>query len=133
MAKKRGKLVIDPEILSNHLARIGVSNVLHNFTKHVRLLRERRWIRGKVYLADAMEIIIPYGKKYENIGQVGSKRGYKLVLLLNITANRERIVGFSLVPLQTSEKVMLREMLLRLNQEIAPLREWMDVLAMDRG
>lgn len=130
---KKGKLVIDPETLSNHLSRISPQSVQRSFIEHVRLLRQRRWIRGKVYAADAMEIIIPYGRKYENIGKVGEKWGYKLVILLNITSGRERIVGFSLAPLQTSEKTMLREMLEYLNKEIAPLKEWMDILVMDRG
>lgn len=131
--KGKGKLVIDTETLSNHLARISVQSVQRSFVEHVRLLRQRRWIRGKVYAADAMEIIIPYGEKYENIGHVGDKKGYKLVVLLNINPGRERIVGFCLAPLQMSERAMLHKILERLDKEVAPLREWIDVLVMDRG
>lgn len=131
--KGKGKLVIDTETLSNHLARITVQSVQRSFIGHVRLLRQRRWIRGKVYAADAMEIIIPYGTKYEAIGHVGDKRGYKLVVLLNINPGRERIVGFCLAPLQRSERAMLREILEHLDKEVAPLREWIDVIVMDCG
>ena len=81
----KGKLIIDPETLSNHLGRIGVWSVQRSFAEHVGLLRQRRWIRGKVYAADAMEIIIPYGEKYENSRsygrekriQIGHITGYK--------------------------------------------------------
>jgi hypothetical protein len=130
---RKGKLVIDPETLSNHLSRINPESTQRSFIEHVRLLRQRRWIRGKVYAADAKEIIVPYGRKYEGIGHVGEKWGYKLVVLLNITPGRERVVGFSLAPLQKSERAMLREILERLHRDVAPLREWMDVLVLDRG
>lgn len=70
-----------------------------------------------MYAADAMEIIIPYGEKYENIGHVGDKKGYKLVVLLNINPGCERIVGFSLAPLQRSERAMLREILEHLDKK----------------
>lgn len=78
---KKKELLIDPETLSNHLARINPQSAQRSFIDHVRLLRQRRWIRGRVYAADAMEITIPYGRKYENIGKVGKKWGYKLVIL----------------------------------------------------
>jgi len=56
-----------------------------------------------------------------------------LVILLDINPGRERIVGFCLAPLHRSERAMLREILEHLDKEVAPLREWMDVLVMDRG
>jgi hypothetical protein len=132
-AKSKQKGVIDPETLSNHLARISLEAAQAAFIEHVRLLRSRRWIRGSVYAADAHEIIVPYGRQYERLGKINQKYGFKLVLLINIAEERERIVGFKLAPLQTSEKRMLSEILRQLDEEVAPLNKWMKVLILDRG
>ena len=132
-AAEQQRGVIDPETLSNHLARVSPCSSQASFMEHVRLLRSRRWIRGGVYAADAHEIVVPYGRKYERLGQVGEKYGFKLVLIINVTEGRERIVGFTLAPLQTSERSMLAGILRRLEREVAPLRKWMKILILDRG
>ena len=128
-----GRSVIDTETLGNHLSRISPDSAQRMCIEYVRELRKRRLIRGKVYAADAHEIIVPYGRQTERLGRVGAKHGYKLVILINVLEDRERIVGFALAPLQTSERAMLLEVLERLNREVAPLREWMQTLLLDRG
>ena len=125
--------VIDSETLANHLNRISPESAQRTFMAYVREMRQRRLIRGKVYAADAHEITIPYGRSHQQIGRVGEKYGFKLVMLINVTEDRERIVGFALAPLQTSERAMLSEILKRLDQEVAPLREWLQILLLDRG
>lgn len=130
-AEKRG--VIDSETLANHLGRISPESAQRTFVEYVRELRSRRLIRGKVYAADAHEIVVPYGRRYERQGRVGAKHGFKLVLLINVREERERIVGFAFAPLQTSERGMLEEILARLDQGVAPLREWVQILLLDRG
>lgn len=125
--------VIDPETLSNHLARISPTSAQRSFMEHVRLLRSRRWIRGGVYAADAHEVIVPYSRKHERLGKVGRKYGFKLVIVINVTEGRERIVGYSLAPLEVSERGMLMGILRRLEREVAPLDKWMKILVLDRG
>jgi len=132
-AVKEQRGVIDTETLSNHLARVSPGSSQSSFMEHVRLLRSRRWIRGGVYAADAHEIIVPYGRQYERLGRVGEKYGFKLVLIINVTEGRERIVGFTFAPLQTSERSMLVGILRRLEREVAPLKKWMKILILDRG
>ena len=125
--------VIDPETLANHLNRISPESAQRTFMAYVREMRQRRLIRGQVYAADAHEITIPYGRSHERIGRVGEKYGFKLVMLINVLEDRERIVGFAFAPLPTSERTMLLEILKRLDQEVAPLREWLQILLLDRG
>ena len=130
--KAEGPL-IDPETLSNHLARISVRSAQRTWWTHVRHLRTKRWLRGKVYAADAHEITLPYGRHAERLGRIGEAYGFKLVLLMNIAEERERLVGFALAPLQVSERQLLWQILWRLERHVAPVRKLIDVLIMDRG
>ena len=97
------------------------------------LMRPKRWVRGGTYVADAHEIIVPYGRQYERLGKVGEKHGYKLVMLLNATPERERVVGFILAPLQRSERTLLRIILRGLQERFGRVGEWMKTLVLDRG
>lgn len=132
-ARSGGKHIIDPETLSNHLNRISPESVQKAMVNHVKLLRRKKWIRGGVYVADAHEIIVPYGRDYEKLGRVGQKYGYKLVILLNIQPDRERIVGFCLDRLQTSERAMLKQILERIESQVCPVKKMIKVLILDRG
>ena len=132
-ATRAERSVIDAETLGNHLSRISPDSAQRTFVEYVREMRKRRLIRGKVYAADAHEIIVPYGRKAERMGRVGQKYGFKLVVLINVLEDRERIVGYAFAPLPTSERAMLAEILERLNRDVAPLREWMQTLLLDRG
>jgi hypothetical protein len=132
-AREAGKPVVDPETLSNHLGRISPRAAGRAFAEHVGLMRRKRWIRGGTYVADAHEIIVPYGRTSERLGQVGEKYGYKLVLLLNVTPERERAVGFVLAPLHRSERTLLRIILRSLQERFGPVGEWIKTLVLDRG
>jgi len=128
-----GRAVIDSETLANHLGRISPESAQRTFVEFVRELRVRRLLRGKVYAADAHEIVVRYGRRHERLGRVGAKYGFKLVMVINVREERERIVGFAFAPLQTSERVMLVEILERLSRGVAPLGEWLKILLLDRG
>ena len=132
-ARCQGQAVVDPETLANHLARISPRSAGESFCAHLALLRRKRWIRGKTYAADAHEIIVPYGRQSERLGKVGHKYGYKLVMLLNIEVNRERVVGFILAPLQWSERTLLRMILRQLQARFGRVGDWMRTLVLDRG
>jgi hypothetical protein len=132
-ARARDRPVVDPETLANHLDRISPRSAARAFTRHVELLRRKRWIRGNTYVADAHEITLPYGRHSERMGRIGEKFGYKLVVLLNATPDRERIVGFVLAPLQHGERALLQIILRDLDRRFGPLRRWMHTLLLDRG
>ena len=132
-ARARDRPVVDPETLANHLARISPRSAARTFAQHVALLRRKRWLRGQTYVADAHEIILPYGRHSERMGRVGEKYGYKLVVLLNATEDRERVVGFVLAPLQHGERALLSIILRDLHRRFGPLRDWMHTLLLDRG
>jgi hypothetical protein len=132
-AKEADKPVLAPETLSNHLGRISPRAAAQAFAEHVGLMRRKRWIRGGTYAADAHEIILPYGRTSERLGKVGEKYGYKLVLLLNVTPERERAVGFILAPLHRSERTLLKIILRSLQGRFGPVGDWMKTLVLDRG
>jgi len=131
--RKAAGPLMDPETLSHHLARIGVRSAQAAWWAHVRHLRAHKWIRGKVYAADAHEITLPYGRRAERLGRVGDAYGFKLVLLMNITEARERLVGLALAPLQVSERRLLWKLLWQVEHQVAPVREMIDILVLDRG
>lgn len=132
-AQARGQPVVDPETLANHLGRISPRSAARTFTAHVELMQRKRWIRGKVYVADAHEIIVPYGRTSERLGKVGEKYGYKLVILMNVASGRERVVGYVLAPLPKSERTLLRIILRGLAARLGPVQRWLEVLILDRG
>ena len=134
-SRTQGRLRVDPETLSNHLSRISAESTSRSWWKHVRLLKSKRWYRGKVYAVDGTDITIPYGSKrvHEGAQGRGSGYGYKLVVVLNIEEGHERVVGWALGGLATNEKALLKEILAALRAQFGRLGDWMDVLVMDRG
>ena len=134
-ARAEGRLRVDPETLSNHLARISEASVEESWGEHVKLLLSKRWNRGRVYAVDGNYITIPYGnvENYEGAGKVGDTRGYKLVALLNIEPGQERVIGWALGPLECSERTLLKKILDKLKKVLGPARDWIDVLIFDRG
>ena len=129
---KEEKGVMIPETLSNHLNRIDKESCMYTFYDQVKYIRTKKWIRGKTYAADAHEITIKYGREFEDLGKVGKKYGYKLVILMNIEEGRERIIGFALGPLQTGERELLLDIFHRLEESVAPIKEIIDLLILDR-
>ena len=128
------RTVIDPESLSNHLARFTEPDLEAGFLQHLQVIRSKRWLRGGVYAVDGHDILIPYGQGYEGAHRISEGAyGYKLLVLLNIQDDCELVVGYILGGLQESEITMLRRLLARLDKTMGPLREWLKILLMDRG
>ena len=98
------KDVVTTDTIRNHLKRIDKESSMHGFYRQTKYIRNKKWIRGKTYVADGHYITIPHGRDYEGLGKVGEAYGYKVVVLLNIENDRERVVGFALGPLQISER-----------------------------
>jgi len=127
------KDVVTTDTIRNHLKRIDKESAMHGFYRQVKYIRQEKWIRGKTYAADGHYITIPHGRDYEELGKVGEAYGYKVVVLLNIEDNRERVVGFALGPLQTSERELLRDIFKRLEESVAPVKDIIDLIILDRG
>jgi hypothetical protein len=131
--RKQGGLVVNPETLGNHLARMTPPGVVKAFYRHVAVLREHQWIGRGVYAADAHEITFPHGRNWQGMGKVADAHGYKLLLLVRISPGGERIVGFALAPLHVSEHRLLQIVLAQLERHVCPVRKLIDVLVLDRG
>jgi hypothetical protein len=129
----RGTPVIDPETLSNHLARISPRSMERSFYDHVRLLRKKGWLKPGTYAVDGHVIPVPYGKLSERAGVAGSTRGYMLVTIVGPVPEHARVIGWLLVPYGYSEKQVLRVLLRRMERAVGPLSRWMKVLLLDRG
>ena len=132
-SQRRKGLLLSPETLSNHLARMRPPAVLDAFYKHVELLRERKWIGRGVYAADAHEITFPHARGWPGMGQVGEAHGYKLLVLAQVSPGGERVAGFALAPLYVSEHRLLKIVLRQLEERVCPVRKLIDVLVLDRG
>ena len=130
----KDRTVVDTETLLNHLNRFTEKDLEGGFLEHVEVIRHKRWLRGGVYAIDGHDIMIPYGKGYEGARRISDgSYGYKLLVLLNLQADCELIVGYVLGGLEENEITMLRRLLARLNQTMGPVREWLKILLMDRG
>src|ERR1700674_1262338 len=130
----KDRTVIDPESLSNHLARFSELDLEAGFLQHLEVIRGKRWLRGGVYAVDGHDILIPYGKGYEGARRISQgSYGYKLLVLLNIQDSCELIVANIWAGLEESEITMLRRLLARLDKTMGPLRQWLKILLMDRG
>jgi len=131
---QQDRTIIDPETLLNHLARFTEQDLEAGFGQHLEVIRQKRWLRGGVYAVDGHDILIPYGKGYQGARRISEgSYGYKLLVLLNLQADCELVVGYVLGGLQESEITMLRRLLARLDQTLGPLRKWLQILLMDRG
>jgi hypothetical protein len=134
-AEDRG--VVHEDTLRNHLKRVRVEESSRVFYEAVKLMRGKRWIRGKVYAADGFTIEVE-GKTYEGVGEACDGdgrhlRGYKVVILLNVCEERERIVGVAMGPLGTDERVLLLRILDEIARRVCPVREMIELLILDRG
>lgn len=141
-AEKKDRGIIDLGTLRNHLKRIPHTESDKAFYQHIQLLREKRWIRGQEYVADAVKLEVPYGKSFEGIGKVWDTKkkrytyGYKLELLMNVTGTgRLRFVGCCLAPINSDE----RELLFHIFEDIekcmgkGKVKEIIESLTLDRG
>lgn len=132
-ARRRDGLVVTPETLSNHLARISPRDAVASFYGHVKLLRDRKWLSRGVYAADGHDITFPHARGWKGMGTKGEAHGFKLLLLVRVSPSPERIAGFAIAPLQTSEHLLLRMVLREIERRVCPVRKLIDTLVLDRG
>jgi len=141
-AEKEEKGVIDLDTLRNHLKKISQEDSNKAFYEHIRLLREKRWIRGQEYVADAVELEVPYGETFEGMGRVWKKKekrykyGYKLELLMNVTTTgRLRFIGAALGLINSDEKALLITIFEKIEKHLGrgKVGEIIDSLTLDRG
>ena len=136
--KEEDKGVIHPDTFRNHLKRKDQEENLVDFYRHVKLLREKKWLRGGNYVADGFKIIV-HGDGFEGAGEVWDPKthslvkGYKVVLLMNVEEDRERLVGLGIGAIQIDERDLLRKILADLKQHVCPPSEMIDLLILDRG
>jgi len=136
------KWVACQNTLRNHSNRIPTQESYHQFYKHVKFLREKKWLRGGEYAADGYEIEITVDEAkttYQDAGKVWSdkenrwKYGYKLLLLVNIADGRERVVGVILDKIQVHETKMLRRLFRYIRHYVCPIEEMISTLIVDRA
>ena len=141
-AGKEEKGVIDLDTLRNHLKKIPQTESDKAFYEHIRLLREKRWIRGHQYVADAVQLEVLYGETFEAMGKVWDEKeerykyGYKLELLMNVTTTgRLRFVGCALAPINSDERALLISIFEKIEEHLGKgkVREIIDSLTLDRG
>jgi len=141
-AEKEDKGVIDLDTLRNHLKKIPQNESDKAFYQHIKILRDKRWIRGHQYVADAVELEVPYGETFEGMGEVWKKKekrwksGYKLELLMNVTTTgRLRFVGCALAPINSDERALLISIFKKIEEHLGKgkVREIIDSLTLDRG
>lgn len=132
------KGIIHRDTARNHLKRMEVEESVSHFYGFVRWMREKRWVRGNICAADGFVIEVT-GKTYPGVGKVWDdkekrwKWGYKVVILMNITSQRERIIGYALGPIEQDERTLLRTILNDLEKRVASVHEIIDTLVLDRG
>ncbi len=140
--EKEEKGVIDLGTLRNHLKKIPRSESDKAFYKHIKLLRDKRWIRGHEYVADAVELEVPYGETFEGMGRVWDRKekrykyGYKLELLMNVTTTgRLRFIGCALGPINSDERALLTHIFQDIEKYLGKgkVKEIIDSLTLDRG
>jgi len=136
------KGVISQNTLRNHCNRIPTEENYRSFYEHVNFMRKKKWFREGVYAVDGYEIEITVNNKktdYENAGMVYSdkgnrkKYGYKLLLLVNIAQDRERIVGAYLDRIETNELKIFKKMIAHIEKYVCPLEAMVKTLVADRA
>ncbi len=141
-AEKEDKGVIDLDTLRNHLKKIPQTESDKAFYQHIKILRDKRWIRGHQYVADAVELEVPYGETFEAVGEVWKKKekryknGYKLELLMNVTTTgRLRFIGCALAPINSDERALLVSIFEKIEKHLGKgkVKEIIESLTLDRG
>ncbi|MBU0502225.1 MAG: transposase, partial [Candidatus Margulisbacteria bacterium] len=137
-AKEQTKGVIHRDTIRNYFKAIPNEQSLKEFYGFVNFMREKKWVRGRTYVADGLEIEV-YGKTYEGMGKVWSdkekrwKYGYKAVLLMNVEEGRERIMGLAIGPISSDERKLLLQIFKDLEKYVDKIKNIMDVIVLDRG
>jgi len=137
-AKQKEKGVIHRDTLRNYFKAIPSNKSMKEFYSYINFFREKRWLRGKTYVADGFDIEV-FGETYEGIGKKYDskesrwKYGYKVVILMNVEEDRERIVGFAMGPINTDERALLLKIFEDLEKYVDKVKNIMDVIVLDRG
>lgn len=137
-AQAKDKGLVHRDTLRNHSKRMDIEESKRAFYEHVKVLRKKRLVRGKVFVADGFKIAV-YGDTYEGSGRVFDPdanrfvKGYKVVLLMNVTEEREVVCGAAVGPINSDERDLLRVILDDLKRFGIPPKELMDLLVLDRG
>src|SRR3989339_683662 len=137
-AKQKEKGVIHRDTLRNYFKAIPSNKSMKEFYSYINFFREKRWMRGGVYVADGFDIEV-FGETYEGIGKKYDskesrwKYGYKVVILMNVEEDRERIVGFAMGPINTDERALLLKIFEDLEKYVDKVKNIMDVIVLDRG
>lgn len=127
------------DTIRNHLNRFTVEESYKWFLDdHIFWLRQNKWIRKGIYAVDGYEIEVT-GKTYEGMGKVWNddkkenRYGYKLLLLVNVSEGRERIIGAVLGKIQEDERKLCLKLFKLIEEHLCPIKELIDVILMDRG
>lgn len=133
---KRGRKPIHTDSVRNFGSSLPVELSERFFTEIVRVVKDRRQIRGGVFALDAKYVSVE-GKKFE-LAERGYdphtnryKRGYKLFLLQNIHKGHEYIVCATLRPGTQDERAMLLPMVEKAIKVLG--KGAIKVLLIDRG
>lgn len=136
---ENGKGVIHRDTLRNHLKRIPIAESKRAYYEHTTLMRTHKWLRGGVYGADGMKIMVTSPKSYEGCGKVWDPDlkkdvyGYKVVFIFNLSPERPRIVALAIGAINMDERLLLLEALRGLRAHVCPPKDMIDVLVLDRG
>ncbi len=117
------RLPFHEDDLRNLLKVITPTQSQQFFTKCLGEFFRAKHVRGGIYAIDGTEILVGDAKTFEGTGTItvpvrhkdGSttyetKTGYKLIYLLNLKSDRELVVSYRLVPLNTNALQVVREM-----------------------
>lgn len=131
---QEGQPVVSRRTLYRHAERIPRGESQQMLLDTTAMLRSKKWLRGGVYAADCYDIPVS-GKKmegiYENTDQK-EKRGYKLLVISNVSKHREFAVAAALGGICQDERVLL-EAALRSLEAVCPPHQMIKLLLLDRG
>jgi len=117
------RLPFHEDDLRNLLKAIAPAQSQQFFTRCIGEFFRANYVRGGIYAIDSTELLVGEAKTFEGTGTItvpvrhkdGSvtyetKTGYKLIYLLNLKTDRELVVSYRLVPLNTNALQVVREM-----------------------
>ena len=126
--------VVSRRTIYRHAERVPQAESLKMLLNTTGMLRNKKWLRGGVYAADCYDIPVS-GKKmegiYENTDKT-KKRGYKLLVISNVTEQREFAVAAALGGICQDERVLL-ETALRSLATVCEPHLMIKLLLLDRG
>jgi len=117
------RLPFHEDNLRNLLKRVAPAHSQQFFHACIGEFFRAKYVRGGIYAIDSTEILVGEAKTFEGTGTISvpvahqdgsttyeTKTGYKLIYLLNLKTDRELVVSYRLVPLNTNALQVVREM-----------------------